>query len=156
MTIRTCAQSNTCTACCEPRIGRFGPTWARRASIMGQQQFIAVSQRSDRSVRSSLGKQLSDWNMKKVKSTKQRQQNGHALPSKFAKLLDPEASWDKVRTRASRGVVLFLLRINWGMFCTGSGRCWASRVDCCGAPFPWSVLSGLLCKFRGSPSQMSC
>ncbi|URE43842.1 Rab5-interacting protein (Rab5ip) [Musa troglodytarum] len=35
--------------------------------------------------------------MKKVKSTKQRQQNGHALPSKFAKLLDPEASWDKVR-----------------------------------------------------------
>ncbi|RWW65628.1 hypothetical protein BHE74_00027062 [Ensete ventricosum] len=130
-------------------LGQHGPE-------EGQQQFLAVSQRSDRSVRSSLGKQLSDSNMKKVKSTKQRQQNGHALPSKFAKLLDPEASWDKVRTRASRGVVLFLLRINWGMFCTGSGRCWASRVDCCGAPFPWSVLSGLLCKFRGSPSQMSC
>ena len=38
---------------------------------------------------------------KSVKSNGQQQHNhhnGHLSPFKFAKLLDPEASWDKVRT----------------------------------------------------------
>ncbi|CAL9120763.1 unnamed protein product [Musa acuminata var. zebrina] len=51
--------------------------------------------------------------MKKVKSTKQRQQNGHALPSKFAKLLDPEASWDKDQL----GDVLHWIRQGLGLAC---------------------------------------
>ncbi|CAL9099471.1 Rab5-interacting protein (Rab5ip) [Musa troglodytarum] len=51
--------------------------------------------------------------MKKVKSTKQRQQNGHALPSKFAKLLDPEASWDKDQL----GDVLHWIRQVLGLAC---------------------------------------
>lgn len=41
---------------------------------------------------------------KSVKSNGQQQhhhQNGHLSPFKFAKLLDPEASWDKVRTLIS-------------------------------------------------------
>ncbi|CAL9055946.1 unnamed protein product [Musa banksii] len=45
-----------------------------------------------------LSKKRSDSNMKKTKSVKARsqlQQNGHALTSKLANLLDPEASWDK-------------------------------------------------------------
>lgn len=41
--------------------------------------------------------------MKEKKSVKfnlqqQQHQNGHLSPFKFAKLLDPDASWDKVRT----------------------------------------------------------
>lgn len=45
--------------------------------------------------------------MKEKKSVKfnlqqQQHQNGHLSPFKFAKLLDPEASWDKVRTFNSR------------------------------------------------------
>ncbi|URE10682.1 Rab5-interacting protein (Rab5ip) [Musa troglodytarum] len=50
--------------------------------------------------------------MKKTKSVKarsqqQRQQNGHPLTSKLASLLDPEASWDKVRSvlGANRGCI---------------------------------------------------
>jgi len=36
--------------------------------------------------------------MKEAKSVpQQHHQNGHLSPFKFAKLLDPEASWDKVR-----------------------------------------------------------
>ena len=41
---------------------------------------------------------------KSVKSNGQQHhhdQNGHLSPFKFAKLLDPEASWDKVRTLIS-------------------------------------------------------
>lgn len=32
---------------------------------------------------------------KAAKANQQQQQNGHVLPFKFAKLLDPDASWDK-------------------------------------------------------------
>ncbi|THU50796.1 hypothetical protein C4D60_Mb06t24090 [Musa balbisiana] len=73
-----------------------------------------------------LSKKRSDSNMKKTKSVKarsQQQQNGHA------NLLDPEASWDKDQL----GDVLHWMRQGW-----------ASRVVCCGVPFPWVVLPGLL------------
>ncbi|WOL01981.1 hypothetical protein Cni_G10700 [Canna indica] len=54
--------------------------------------------------------------MKKAKSTKarsQEQQNGHALASKFAKFLDPEASWDK----DNLGDVLHWTRQGLGLAC---------------------------------------
>ncbi|XP_072976738.1 uncharacterized protein [Typha angustifolia] len=53
--------------------------------------------------------------MRKAKSAKsqQQQQNGHVLPSKFAKLLDPEASWDKDQL----GDVLHWIRQVVGLIC---------------------------------------
>ena len=52
---------------------------------------------------------------KSVKSNGQQHhhdQNGHLSPFKFAKLLDPEASWDKVRTLISIFFFLFACREN--------------------------------------------
>ncbi|XP_008777096.1 respirasome Complex Assembly Factor 1 [Phoenix dactylifera] len=53
--------------------------------------------------------------MKKSKSAKvqSQQQNGHVLPFKFAKLLDPEASWDKDQL----GDVLHWIRQVLGLVC---------------------------------------
>lgn len=53
--------------------------------------------------------------MKKSKSAKvqSQQQNGHVLPFKFAKLLDPEASWDKDQL----GDVLHWIRQGLGLVC---------------------------------------
>ncbi|XP_072997128.1 uncharacterized protein [Typha latifolia] len=53
--------------------------------------------------------------MRKAKSAKSQpqQQNSHVLPSKFAKLLDPEASWDKDQL----GDVLHWIRQVVGLFC---------------------------------------
>ncbi|XP_010910049.1 uncharacterized protein [Elaeis guineensis] len=53
--------------------------------------------------------------MKKSKSAKvqSQQQNGHVLPFKFAKLLDPEASWDKDQL----GDVLHWIRQVLGLLC---------------------------------------
>ncbi|XP_020577735.1 uncharacterized protein C20orf24 homolog [Phalaenopsis equestris] len=53
--------------------------------------------------------------MKKAKSAKAKleHQNGHALPFKFAKLLDPEASWDKDQL----GDVLHWIRQVAGLMC---------------------------------------
>ncbi|KAJ0987788.1 hypothetical protein J5N97_006144 [Dioscorea zingiberensis] len=54
--------------------------------------------------------------MKKSKASKSahpQQQNGHALPFKFSKLLDPEASWDKDQL----GDVLHWIRQGVGLVC---------------------------------------
>uniref|UniRef100_A0A6V7QUC4 Rab5-interacting protein n=1 Tax=Ananas comosus var. bracteatus TaxID=296719 RepID=A0A6V7QUC4_ANACO len=53
--------------------------------------------------------------MKKSKSAKSQPQlqNGHALPSKFAKLLDPDATWDKDQL----GDVLHWIRQVLGLVC---------------------------------------
>ncbi|XP_039144355.1 respirasome Complex Assembly Factor 1-like [Dioscorea cayenensis subsp. rotundata] len=71
--------------------------------------------------------------MKKSKSSKNahvHQQNGHALPFKFAKLLDPEASWDKDQL----GDVLHWIRQVAGLVC---GLLWGA-VPLIGAK--WIVL----------------
>lgn len=61
--------------------------------------------------------------MKKAKSAKVKleHQNGHALPFKFAKLLDPEASWDKVATSIRRWIDIhvFLFSCNIPFFFCG-------------------------------------
>lgn len=52
---------------------------------------------------------------KSAKANLQNQQhhhNGHLSPFKFAKLFDPDASWDKVRTLNLLAVVFLLFR-NW-------------------------------------------
>ncbi|KAI0509820.1 hypothetical protein KFK09_010417 [Dendrobium nobile] len=53
--------------------------------------------------------------MKKAKAPKAKleHQNGHGLPFKFAKLLDPEASWDKDQL----GDVLHWIRQVAGLMC---------------------------------------
>ncbi|KAH7672759.1 Rab5-interacting protein family protein [Dioscorea alata] len=63
-----------------------------------------------------------------------QQQNGHALPSKFAKLFDPEASWDKDQL----GDVLHWIRQVLGLVC---GLLWGA-VPLVGAV--WIVLFLLL------------
>ncbi|XP_057449180.1 uncharacterized protein LOC130740547 [Lotus japonicus] len=59
--------------------------------------------------------------MKEGKSVQQQQQhqNGHLAPSKFAKLFDPEASWDKDQL----GDVLHWIRQGLGLLC---GFLWGS------------------------------
>lgn len=55
---------------------------------------------------------------KSVKTHLHRQQNGHVSPSKFSKLLDPEASWDKDQLgdvlHWIRQVVAIVCGLVWG------------------------------------------
>ncbi|CAL0304149.1 unnamed protein product [Lupinus luteus] len=56
---------------------------------------------------------------KSVKLTQQQHQNGHLSPSKFAKLFDPEVSWDKDEL----GDILHWIRQFLGLVC---GSVWGS------------------------------
>lgn len=144
-----------CGACSGSRLISI-PGWKRSGS-RGESSRRAVGKRD-----SSEGPRRLCRAAMAGKSAKSRPQqpNGHVLPFKFAKLLDPEASWDKVRISAMErngtislcGAFFFLVllwdcvfilctfvfsRINWGTLCTGSGRFWVSCVDCCGVPSHW-------------------
>jgi hypothetical protein len=81
-----------------------------------------------------------------------QQNGGHALPSKLARYLDPEASWDKVRPPSSSYSLYYccsscdlaclrFARTNYWARCTGSARCWGSSAACSGGPSPSSAPS---------------
>lgn len=105
---------------------------------------------------------------------KQAQQSngggGHALSSKLARYLDPEASLDKVRparpsscARARRVTAPVLTlpsrpgscRTNCWTRCTGSARRWGSYAACSGEPSPSSAPSGSHCQFLPPPNPPS-
>ncbi|CAL9192744.1 unnamed protein product [Musa hybrid cultivar] len=73
---------------------------APKISVLRYRQALEIlrSLETQAELQRDLSKKRSDSNMKKtisVKARSQLQQNGHALTSKLANLLDPEASWDK-------------------------------------------------------------
>lgn len=99
--------------------------------------------------------------MKERKSAKLQPQNGHVSPFKFAKLLDPDASWDKVlfwvmfvffcgeclvRVDLWSWFVFVRCRINYAMSCIGFGSLWVLCLVWCGEPSPWSGQNGFWCK----------